>query len=220
MRARIATVAIVLAACGGEPPRLADTAAAKVDSSRESAPTARAGDSLPPGVTTRTIAPSTGEYSINVGGVGRVRLNFTLDEVRRALPGATFKRTSDGDGLALVEVTMGRDTAVVIYAGEDDADAAIDWAKRVERIEVFSTAFHTGEGVRPGALVADVEKIYGKVTEISVSEIESREYVEFDTQPSSLTFRLNYTGIFARGSRRTTRYETSAKILSIAVARP
>jgi hypothetical protein len=347
MRARLASVAVVLAACGGEPPRLVDTAANKADSLRESAPTARAGDSLPPGVTldvgsqqfpvsqrlgsleggapaatltvadtscipgkcvcsgrfaiewglnsaairdteisacavadfdgdgdwdaslpggegksvmvfmqggspsatwfldggavaevyppsgqrgpkgepvtknyallgdevlyewrdtmfvryqfvSRTIAPSTGEYSINAGGVGHVRLNFTLDEVRRALPSATFKRTSDGDGLALIEVTLGRDTAVVIYAGEDDAGAPIDWPKRVERIEVFSPAFHTGEGVRPGAWLADVEKIYGKVTEISVSEIESREYVEFEKQPPSLTFRLNYTGIFAQ----------------------
>ena len=70
------------------------------------------------------------------------------------------------------------------------------------------------------ALVADVEKIYGKVTEISVSEIESREYVTFHRQPSWLTFRLNYTGVFSKGSRKTTRYQPNAKILSITIAHP
>ena len=168
----------------------------------------------------RTIAPSGGDMSIDVGGVGRVRLNFTLDEVRRALPRATFKRTSDGDGLALIEITLGGDTAVVIYAGEDDPGPEIDWAKRVERVEVFSKAYYTAEGARVGALVTDVEKIYGKVTDITVSEIESREYVTFEKQPSWLTLRLNYTGVFADGSRRTTKYGSNARILSMAVTKP
>ncbi len=165
-------------------------------------------------------APPSADHSIDEGGVGRVRLNFTLDEVRRALPRATFKRTSDGDGLALIDITLGLDTAVVVYAGEDDPAAEIDWARRVERIEVFSSAFYTAHGLRAGALVTDAEKIYGKVSEITVSEIESREYVEFEKQPSWLTLRLNYTGVFPEGSRKTTTYGPNARILSLAVSRP
>ena len=49
------------------------------------------------------------------------------------------------------------------------------------------------------------------------SEIESREYVEFDRQPLHLTFRLDYTGIFPDEGRRTTKYDPRARILSIGV---
>jgi hypothetical protein len=160
------------------------------------------------------------DWAITAEGVGPIRLGQTLAEARRASPGTVFERRSDGEGVALVQVTRGRDTTLVVYAGEDDVGKPVDWSKTIERIEVFGSALATGQGVRPGALVADVEKIYGKVTEISVSEIESREYVTFHRQPSWLTFRLNYTGVFSTGSRKTTKYQPNAKILSITIAHP
>ena len=168
---------------------------------------------------TPTVIPSQGDLVINEGGIGRVRLGRMLDEARLTMPTASFKRTSDGDGAALVEVTLGPDTSLVIYAGEHDAQAPITWTGRIEHVEAFSTAFHTQEGVRPGALVSDVVKVYGKVTEIMLSEIESRQYVTFEKQPAWLTFRLDYTGVFAPGSRRTTKYEPGARIHSISVSR-
>lgn len=73
--------------------------------------------------------------------------------------------------------------------------------------------------MRVGSLIADVEKILGPVSEIILSEIESREYVRFRNQPPHMLFRLDYTGQFAEGSRRTTRYAPGAKIFSIAVQR-
>jgi len=42
--------------------------------------------------------------------------------------------------------------------------------------------------------------------------------VTFEKQPSYLTLRLDYTGIFSAGSRQTTKFESDAKILSIAVS--
>ncbi|HEY5545857.1 MAG TPA: hypothetical protein VIK50_07350, partial [Gemmatimonadaceae bacterium] len=46
-------------------------------------------------------------YLISSSGVGAIQLSMTVGEARRALPAATFARATDGDGLALVEVTLG-----------------------------------------------------------------------------------------------------------------
>jgi hypothetical protein len=145
---------------------------------------------------------------------------MTLDEARRALPGATFQRRSDGEGVALVSVALAPDATVVLWADEDDTGAAIDWSKRIENIETFDAAFRTSAGVHPGSLVTDVERIYAATKVITLSEIEARHYIEFEAQPAWLTFRLDYTGIFEGESRRTTAYAPGAKIYSISVASP
>lgn len=168
--------------------------------------------------TTPAISLSGASDLISESGVGGLRLDMTLDEARRALPVATFARTSDGDGAALVEVTRSPNESLILWAGEEDPDAAIDWSKKIKTIETFSAAFHTAEGVRAGALVTDVEGVFGQTKEIVKSEIESREYIEFEMQPAYLTFRLDYTGIFSAGKRTTTQSEPGSKLLSIAVS--
>jgi hypothetical protein len=149
--------------------------------------------------------------------IGSFRLEMTLDEARRANPDATFERASDGDGAALVKVTVAPDASVTLWAEEDDPDAPIDWSKRIKTIETFSPVFHTAEGVRPGSLVRHVETVFGRTKEIVESEIESRQYIVFESQPEFLRFRLDYTGIFSRG-RRTREFEPGAKIWSIAIS--
>lgn len=158
------------------------------------------------------------EYLITSSGMGKIRLSMTLGEARRALPAATVARTSDGDGVALVEVTIGPDTSLILYADEDDPEAPIDSSKRITRIETFSPAFHTVEGVHPGALVKDVEGLFGTTREIMKSEIESREFIDFVAQPPFLTLRLDYTGVFADTARTTKVYRPGAKVLSIAIS--
>ena len=103
-----------------------------------------------------------------------VELGMTLGQARRAVPNAKFERTSDGDGAALVSVTLAGGASMILSAEEDDSEAPIDWAQIIKSIETFSPAFQTPEGVRPGSLVVDVEKIFGRTTEIVQSEIESR----------------------------------------------
>ena len=66
--------------------------------------------------------------------------------------------------------------------------------------------------------MTDVEGVFGQTKEIVKSEIESREYIEFEMQPAYLTFRLDYTGIFSAGKRTTTQSEPGSKLLSIAVS--
>lgn len=157
-------------------------------------------------------------YLVSTSAIGGIRLAMTLDEARRALPAAKFERTSDGDGAVLVEVGLAPDASVILYAEEDDPAAPIDWSKRIKAIETFSPAFHTAEGVHPGSLVMEVERVFGKVKEIAKSEIESREFIVFEKQPAGLTFRLDYTGIFSANSRNTTQFHSGARIHSIAVS--
>jgi hypothetical protein len=157
-------------------------------------------------------------HLVSDSAVGPVRLGMTLDKARRALPAARFERTSDGEGVALVEVTLDSGGSMVLYAGEDDPEAPIAGAARIEMIETFSPAFHTADGVRPGSLVTDAQRVYGGIRSIVRSEIESREYIEFERQPAGLLFRLDYTGIFPPDSSTTTEHEPGARIHSIAVS--
>ena len=166
------------------------------------------------------VRPVDATYTISPSGIGPIRLGMTLAEARAALPSAKFARTSDGDGAALVEVTLAPDTTMVLWADEADTDAPVDWTKRITSIETFSAAFHTPAGMHRGSLVTDVERLYGKIKTLTLSEIESRQYVEFENQPARLTIRLDYKGIFKDGARTTTEFEPQAKIWSIAVSSP
>jgi hypothetical protein len=163
-------------------------------------------------------ADETDSRLITVSEMGRLRLGMTLDQARAVLPAASFARTSDGDGAALVQIALGRDDSLIVWAEENDPAASIDWSKKIITIETFSGTFQTREGVHPGSLVNDVIKFFGPVREIVESEIEARQYVTFERQHRALTFRLDDTGIFSPGSRRTTHFAPTAKILSIAIS--
>jgi uncharacterized membrane protein len=170
-------------------------------------------------VATASIASEPGDtYVVSASGIAGIRLDMTLDEARRRLPAAKFERVSDGDGAALVEVTLAPAASMILWAEEDAPNAPIDWSKRVKTIETFSSVFHTVDGVHPGSLVVDVERVLGETKEIQKSEIESREFIAFQKQPANFTFRLDYTGIFPAASRTTTKFEPGAKIHSISVS--
>lgn len=172
-----------------------------------SAASQRAGRDGPPATT----------LLITAEGMGGLTLGMTLEQARRTLKGVLFERTSDGDGAALVTVTLPGGHHVVVFANEEDPDTSIDWTRRVVLVEAFEPAFATVEGVRVGMPVADVTARFGPVRQIVKSEIESREYITFDRQPKALRFRLDYSGGFA-GSNRTTQHRPDAKIFSIAVS--
>ncbi len=161
------------------------------------------------------LTPATPEIPsyrlISADGVGGIRLGMTLGEARRAVPSASFARTSDGEGVALVEIILGPDVSIIAYADEDDSAAPIDWTKKVTNLETFSAAFQTAEGAHPGSLVADVEKSYGKTKEVMTSEVESREFITFERQPAGLAIRLDNTGDSSSPAGR--------RLLSIAVTR-
>jgi hypothetical protein len=164
-------------------------------------------------------APAGPMCTIDSMSVAGIKLGMTLADSRTAIPGTKLERTTDGEGVALVGVMMDTTALVVLYAGEEDAGAPLDLTKRIESIETFHSSCRTADGIHPGSLVVDVERLLGKTTEIVLSEIESREFITFEHMPPRLTFRLDYSGEFADGERRTKRYRPDARIFSIAVSR-
>ena len=156
-------------------------------------------------------------YAITENGIGPVKLGMTLLEAKRAFPKATFSRGSDGEGVALVNVSTKESQVMVLFAGEEDRNKPINWSKRISSIETFSSNCSTSLGVRPGGLVAEAEKQYGKVLKIIMSEIEARQFAVFKNQPRGMIFRIDYSGIFAEGQSETLRYRPDAKIYSITI---
>jgi hypothetical protein len=55
---------------------------------------------------------------------------MTLRDAQRALPQAVFTRTTDGDGVALIDVQSNGDDLMVLYAGEGDPESAVNWSKK------------------------------------------------------------------------------------------
>jgi hypothetical protein len=216
----VMVVGLVLAAAGcgqsksaSEPP---NAAATSLPSPAESTAETKAA----PALAEAPAAPASGAMPSLIAdesGIGPIKLGMTLAQAKQALPGAKFERATDGDGVALVDVSMGKDPIMSLFADEEDASRPIDWSKPIRSIESFSPACVTREGVHPGSLALDVEKIYGRTRSVMQSEIESREYIEFERQPAGLTFRLDYTGIFADGSRESKEFDPKAKIFSIQV---
>jgi len=152
---------------------------------------------------------------ITRSSIGPICLGMTLDQAKRALPGAKLQRATDGDGIALVVVKLGDDDQFFLYAEEADSNAPIQWNSKIFMMYTFNSFYRTADGVHPGSSIYDVARVYGPVVEASVTEIEAREYITFSRQPPGLTFRLNYTGIYSANSRQTTKFGPGAKILGI-----
>ncbi len=159
---------------------------------------------------------------ITQDAVGQVRLGMTVAQARRAMPRYQFRRTSDGEGIALVEIRRRGRTYMTLYAGEEDPSKTIDNTARIEQIEVWNSIYRTPRGVYPRMRLSSAARIYGRVQEIMMSEIESREYATFANQPSHLTFRVQAfgrnAGIYPRGQNKTTRAASNAYIFSIIIS--
>jgi hypothetical protein len=153
-------------------------------------------------VSSAPAAAALGGCVIADSAIGKLELGMTVTEAKASWPEATFSRTSDGEGVALIDVSVGSDQMIVAYAGEDDAESPVDSTKPMKQLETFSDKCVTANGVHPGMLVSDAEKIIGKTRSVATSEIESREYIEFEKQPVWMTIRLG----------------PESKLLSIAIA--
>lgn len=127
---------------------------------------------------------------ITSNSAGPVRIGMTVAEARKALPGRTLARTTDGEGVALIEVKEGQTLEMLLYAGEENAESPVDEQARIELINVYDSRYQTAESVHPGMPVSEIEAKYGKLTRIVTSEIESREYAEFPKAPAGLSFQV------------------------------
>jgi hypothetical protein len=162
---------------------------------------------------------------ITTKAAGPIRLGMTVAQARKASPGWSFTRTSDGEGMALIAVRGGKKDLMQLYAGEDNPGGRVSERKRIEHIEVTSPLFATAAGVTPGMSIRDAEKRYGKIREITLTEIEAREYVRFARGPAGITFRVTapdgFAGVYPENAgppAKTTRITPKARIASIIIA--
>jgi len=149
---------------------------------------------------------------------------MTVAAERRALKGFTLKRTTDGEGVALIEVLRGSKRVMTLYAGETDAAAPVNEKAVVEVIEVTDPGYRTKAGVHPGLLLREVIRRYGKLKQIVKSEIESREFATFAAEPKGMTFQVGSdqgeAGKYASGKSMTSKYSSDARLYSISVRKP
>lgn len=157
-------------------------------------------------------------FRITSDGAGGIRLGMTVKQARASLPKCRFVRTSDGEGVALVGVRCGGKEIITFYTGEEDVSKKIDQLRRIEFIEVWDPRFKTADGVHVDMPLRDVERILGKVKEIEITPIESREYVTFSKDRKGIGYRT-YGGIYVRPNVKTKKYEPGSTIHSIQVSR-
>ncbi len=161
-------------------------------------------------------------FDITSVSAGNVRLGMTVAEARSAMKGATFERTSDGEGVALISVKQGGVQLMTLFADEYEPQSPIDDTARIINIEVWDQRFKTAAGIHPNMKLVDVEKILGKVTKIITSEIEAREYADFTAKSDGFIYRLmgpdSNAGIYPAGTRETSRYVANAYIYTISIA--
>ncbi len=158
---------------------------------------------------------------VTANSAGSIRLGMTIAQAQEAMEEAAFERSSDAEGIALVTVTMDGKAIMRLSAGEENSESAVDGKAVIDFIDVLAPGYKTKEGIHPGMSLEDVEEIYGKASELVMSELEAREYVTFPRQPSGLFFRLSNkngsAGIYKAGDMVTTSYRPGSEIAVIEV---
>jgi hypothetical protein len=174
---------------------------------------------------------------VTENSVGGVKLGMTLAEARRVFKNYTFSRTMIGYRDLGIVVKQGEVEIMNIDAGEgEDPDTGEDNSKLPENakivgIEVLDRRFKTAEGVYPKMLIADAEKIYGKIKSIDWDD-EVGEFGKFSNQPKGYYFslrgpgfrdtansRTDPAGIYGAGGYQTQKYKPKSYIYSIAISR-
>ncbi|NNE91668.1 MAG: hypothetical protein HKN23_08475 [Verrucomicrobiales bacterium] len=166
------------------------------------------------------------ELQITANSAGPIRIGMTIGEARRAMKNASFERSSDGEGIAMVSVIPDGKTeaGLRLYAGEEDPDSEIDLGAKIEFIEVWDQAYQTADGISVSTPLETAANQFGGLRELTISEIEAREYVRFVQQPSGLVFRVNHpddsAGIYGPDPYITKKFKPGAKLFSIEIYGP
>ena len=159
---------------------------------------------------------------ITATSVGPVKLGMTVAQARSALPGVTFSRTTGGDGEALIAVKRGENLMMTLYTGDAKPTAPIDDRAVIAFVEARDAGYRTSAGVNPTMRLQEVERRYGKLDEISLSEIEAREYATFANHPAGISFRVRtdsvLAGVYPANQTRTERYVPSAYVFGISIS--
>lgn len=152
-------------------------------------------------------------------GMGPLTLGMRVGELSKALPHTSLETSEDGDGVASLDLMAKGQALASAYVGDATPDSPLtDPTRTVASLETFIAHPATPDGVRVGMTLKEVEKIWGPVTRIVWTEIESREYVTFQRSPKWLVIRT-YGGIYPGDDQRkpTEKYQPDATIHSLAI---
>ena len=168
--------------------------------------------------------PAAAECLIQKDSIGGIKLGQNLKQVKQKFPKAKMERESDPEGVAYVAITLSKDVLVFTHQdGDDDPDAPIKLHKKIDFLETGSPSCHTASGVHPDMKIKDAEAKLGKVKEVHLSAIESREYAIFTRQPKHFTFEVERgTGIYpgkGEAPNQTRRYRKTRHISLISVSK-
>lgn len=170
-----------------------------------------------------SISRVTPDFLITNDSVGPVRIGMPTARVRQVLPEAQIARGSNGDGAFLYVVRQGTRVQMVLYPLLETPWTKVNESTPVRSIEVMDPSYRTARGVHPGMLLRGVEAIYGKLSQISMSEVESHEFAAFPKLPEGIGILVSgenkAAGIYARGEHTTTQYDPSARVLRITVVK-
>jgi hypothetical protein len=187
------------------------------------APSTTTYTSLEPEPLAAEFQVSSSQRLITETSVGSLRLGMTVASARKALPALRLSRTSDGEGVALIAVKRGVNTLMTLYAGELNPEARINERAVIEFVEVQEAGYRTAAGVHPKMPLHEVEQKYGKLQEITLSEIESREYATFANQPAGIQLRVmnenGMAGVYRNEERKATSYAPSSYVYAISIRR-
>jgi tetratricopeptide (TPR) repeat protein len=165
---------------------------------------------------------SSSASAITETSVGPVRLGMTVAQVRSALPGLTLTRATDGEGTPMIFVKRGATLLMTLYAGETSPGTTIDERAVIEFVEARDSSYRTAAGVYPRMSLPEVERKYGKLHEITLSEIEAREHATFANHPAGISFRVRtdsvLAGIYPANQARTERYSPTAYVSGISIS--
>jgi len=156
---------------------------------------------------------------IQSDSVGPIHGGMTVAQARQALRGATLKPAEDAERLPMFSVIRDGLHTMDLYF---DIDDPVREHAKIELIRVFDAHCATRDGVHPGMPLSEVSQRYGRLKRVRITDIESREYAEFDRLPNWLEIQVGngQAGIYPAGTRCTTNYTPSARIASLWVSRP
>lgn len=171
------------------------------------------------------------KYRITDDSVGKVRLGMTVAEARQVMQGSTFILSGNDPMHLIVDgETGGVMQFATLNIDEKGNELPLGDSSKIIMLQVNDSRFQTAEGVRPGMSIAEAEKKFGKLKELSLSygTIESGT---FTAQPKSMSFVFQGIGTELAGryddskggdprEKYTTRYDPAAYISSISVHYP
>lgn len=162
--------------------------------------------------------------TITADSIGGITLGQTLAQVQSRFLQAELTPFSDAEGAEFTQITLNpkiNDDAenIIVLAHTDETTG------KIEYLETDSPKCHTANGIHPKMSLYEAEQRLGKLKHITMTEIEMRQFAEFTHQPQWLTMRVS-DGDFGVLQEQdlvfplyTQRFNSNAKIISLAVAR-